>query len=148
LKPNIGVRQFQLDEMEHIVTIEKHSFAADAWDKKMFREYFRSCPDLFLVATLRRRIAGYVITCADSRSAELVSIAVDPRDRGRGAGKALLDETLAQLRARRIKTWWLTVETTNGSAIRFYEKYGFERTKLVKGYYSAKRDGWRMRLLV
>jgi len=38
------------------------------------------------------------------------------------------------------------VDVSNTSAIRFYEKYGFVETKRVKKYYSAGRDGWRMRL--
>ena len=90
-------------------------------------------------------MAGYSITCAGSRNAELVSIAVDPRDRSRGVGQALLDRTLAELRQRRVKTWWLMVWTTNEPGIRFYEKYGFTRVKIVKRYYGAHRDAWRMR---
>ncbi len=36
------------------------------------------------------------------------------------------------------------VSTTNAPALRFYRQYGFVRTRLVKRYYGAGRDAWRM----
>jgi ribosomal-protein-alanine N-acetyltransferase len=142
------VRQFQIGDIDDILAIERESFGRDAWSKKLFMEYFRQYPELFLIVKLGGRTAGYSITCAGSRSAELASIAVDPRHRRRGVGQALLDFTLAELRARRVKTWWLMVDTMNESGRGFYERYGFVRTKIVKSYYGRGRDAWRMRLAV
>ncbi len=139
------VRKFQLRDMDRILEMEQASFGKDAWDCKLFREYHRTWPELFLVATLNRRIAGYIITCAGSRNAELASIAVDPRDRRHGVGRAMLDHTLVELQTRQVRTWWLMVEVDNQAGLAFYRKYGFERTKLVKRYYGAGRDAWRMR---
>jgi len=148
LDPSIQVLPFQPRNLNRIVAIEQASFGEEAWDTKLLREYFRNSPELFFIAKLGRRIAGYILTVdlADSRSAELVSIAVDPGDRQRGVGKAMLDATRAQLRSRRIKTWWLMVGIANETAISFYERYGFTRTRLVKRYYGAGRDAWRMRM--
>jgi ribosomal protein S18 acetylase RimI-like enzyme len=132
--------------MVRVLEIEQLSFGADAWDEKLFLAFYRRCPDLFLVATMRRRIAGYIITCAGRRDAELASIAVDPRDRRHGVGETMLNHTLAELRTLRVKTWWLMVETENEPGLRFYEKFGFQRDKIVKRYYGAGRHAWRMRL--
>jgi len=96
-----------------------------------------------LIARLGRRIAGYSITRTSWRGAELESIAVDPRYRGRGVAQALLDATVAGLDAVTIR---LMVSTANAAALRFYRQYGFVRTRLVKRYYGAGRDAWRMRL--
>jgi len=141
----VEVRPAQARDLDRILEIEQASFGPDAWDRDLLLEYFRICPDLFLVARRARRIRGYIITCTGARNTELVSIAVDPADRLHGLGRAMLDQTLAQLRSRRVKTWWLMVETGNHPAIRFYENYGFVRTRRSKGYYGAGRDGWRMR---
>jgi len=146
LTSRIEVRRFEPVDLKRVLAIEQSSFAKDAWDQKLFLEYHRHCPDLFLIARLGRRVVGYAITCADSRNAELASIAVDPRERRRGVAKALLEYTHSQLRAKKIKTWWLMVATENEPGIRFYEEYGFKRTRLVKRYYGAGRDGYRMRL--
>lgn len=140
----VRVRQFQLSDLDRILPIEQASFQDDAWDEKLFRAFHRKCPELFLVATIRRRIAAYSITCAGSKNAELASIAVDRCHRRQGLGRDLLDHTLGELRARNIKTWWLMVDVDNQPGLRFYEQYGFERSKRVKRYYGAGRDGWRM----
>ena len=131
-----------------MLAIEQASFLEDAWDQKLFLAYHRRCPELFLVAMKARRVAGYIITSAGSRNAELASLAVDPRHRRHGVGRILLDHTLTELYRRRVKTWWLMVEVNNESAICFYERYGFVRGRRVRRYYGAGRDGWRMRLAI
>jgi len=127
-----------------VVEIERASFGKDAWPAELFVEYWRHNPELFLIARLGRRIAGYSITRTNWRGAELESIAVDPRYRGRGVAQALLDATLAQLPA--VVPLRLMVSTANEAALRFYRQYGFVRTRLVKRYYGKDRDAWRMRL--
>jgi len=144
----LRVRHFEIRDLDGVLAIEQASFLEDAWDQKLFLAYHRRCPELFLIATTDRRIAGYIITCAGARNAELASIAIDPRDRRQGIGRILLDHTLPELRTRRVKTWWLMVEVNNEAAIRFYERYGFVRAKRVKRYYGAGRDAWRMRLAI
>jgi [ribosomal protein S18]-alanine N-acetyltransferase len=139
------VRKFEIADLDRILAIEQVSFGNDAWDEKLFRAFYRKCADQFLIAKVGRHIAGYSITCAGSRKAELASIAVDPRDRRRGVAEALLNHTLRQLRLLRVKDWWLMVGVENEAAIRFYEKYGFKRQKMVKGYYGRGRNAWRMR---
>jgi ribosomal-protein-alanine N-acetyltransferase len=149
LDRSIQVQPFELSDLDRVVAIENASFGSEAWDRKVLLEYFRLSPELFLVAKVGRRIHGYsiTVTLARSGSAELVSIAVDPRERQRGVGRALVEATRAQLRARQMKSWWLMVRTTNESAIRFYEQCGFVQARLVKRYYGAGRDAWRMRTI-
>jgi ribosomal-protein-alanine N-acetyltransferase len=139
----VEVRRFTRRDLERVVAIERASFGQDAWQPELFLEYWRACPDLFLIARLRRRIAGYSITRTDWRGAELESIAVDPPYRGHGVAQALLKATVSQLRARTLR---LMVGTKNESALRFYERFGFTRVRKVKRYYGPGRDAWRMRL--
>ena len=148
LKRSVPVRRFELGDLDDVLTIERASFGRDAWSNDLFLEFFRRDPSLFLVACVGKRIVAYSITTAGLRRAELASIAVDPLDRGRGVARALLDFTLGRLRANHVKSWWLMVDVENAAAIRFYERYGFVTTKKVKGYYSARRDAWRMRMSI
>jgi ribosomal-protein-alanine N-acetyltransferase len=142
----IDVRRFQRRNLGRVVEIERASFGKDAWPAESFVDYWSESPELFLVARLGRRIAGYSITRTNWRGAELESIAVDPGYRGRGVAQALLDATKACLRKDGTRAWRLMVSTANARALRFYRQYGFIRTRLVKGYYGAGRDAWRMRL--
>jgi ribosomal-protein-alanine N-acetyltransferase len=141
----IEVRLFHRRDLGRVVEIERDSFGKDAWPAEAFAEYWRESPELFLIALLGRRIAGYSIARTDWRGAELESIAVNPQFRGRGVAQALLDATVARLPAVTLR---LMVSTTNAPALRFYRQYGFVRTRLVKRYYGAGRDAWRMRLNV
>ena len=148
MPPRIELRRFRAVDVNRILEIEEASFGRDAWDRDLFLDYFRRCPDLFLIAKRGRRIAGYSITCLGRGRAELVSLAVDPRDRQHGIGQTLFEATLAVLRSLGVKEWWLMVGTDNDPAIRLYESNGFVRARRAKGYYGARRDAWRMRLTI
>jgi [ribosomal protein S18]-alanine N-acetyltransferase len=146
MTPGIEVRPFRRRDLNRVVEIERASFGKDAWPAEAFADYWRESPELFLVARLGRRIAGYSITRISWRGAELESIAVDPRYRGRGVAQALLDATVPRVRVQGAGTLRLMVSTANASALRLYRQYGFVRTRLVKRYYGAGGDAWRMRL--
>jgi len=131
--------------MDRILEIEQLSFGKDAYDRNLFAEFFRKCGNLFLVAERRRRIWGYIVTCIGGQRAELISIAVDPAERGKGAASALLDSTLRRLRRRGIPRLVLMVRLTNRAARSFYEKYGFRKLRTVRRYYEDSEDGLLMR---
>ena len=113
MTPRIDVRPFERRNLGRIVEIERDSFGKDAWPDDLFVEYWRESPELFLVARHGRRIAGYSIALIHWRGAELESIAVDPRYRGRGVAQALLSATVARLRAEGTGTLRLMVSTAN-----------------------------------
>jgi ribosomal-protein-alanine N-acetyltransferase len=142
----VEIRPFRPADVERILEIERASFGRDAWPRSMFLGFARHCPDLFLVLKSGRRITGYSITCIAGEKAELTSIAVDPRVRRQGLAQALLDHTAAELRRRRVRSWWLMVRVDNEAAIAFYRGYGFTRTRQVRNYYEDGASGYRMRL--
>ena len=140
------VRRLRPSDLDRIQEIERASFGKDAYDRNLFAEYLHKCGELFLVAERDRRICGYAITCtrADGSSAELISIAVDPAARGKGAASVLMQSTLRRLRRRGIPRVSLMVKVTNDPARRFYEKWGFTRLRRIKEYYEDAQDGIRM----
>lgn len=142
----IDIRPFQRRDLKRVVEIESVSFGKDAWPAEAFIDYWRECPDLFLIARQGRHIAAYSITRTTWRGAELESIAVDPRYRGQGAAQTLLNATVERLGRQGAGALRLMVNTSNAAALRFYRQYSFVRTRLVKRYYGAGRDAWRMRL--
>ena len=142
------IRRAAPDDLDRIVAIEGASFGKDAYDCKLFAHFLRRCGDLFLVVERDRRVCGYSITCIRvSRGvakAELVSIAVEPRKRTRGAAAALLESTLRRLRRRCVEKINLVVRVGNRPALAFYQKFGFRRIRLVAGYYEDGADGIAM----
>jgi ribosomal-protein-alanine N-acetyltransferase len=56
---------------------------------------------------------------------ELLTIAVDPKSRGRGLGRALLAAAFSDLAMSPVKTMFLEVDETNTPAIALYRGFGF-----------------------
>jgi ribosomal protein S18 acetylase RimI-like enzyme len=143
-----SIRLLRFSDLDGILRIEHASFGKDAYDRNLFAEFHQKCGELFLVAVRHGNISGYSIACIGGKTAfyraELVSIAVDPKLRGKGIASALMDSTLRRLRRRGVRRLHLMVKVTNKTAIRFYEGYGFEKGRIVRGYYEDGADGWRM----
>ena len=143
------IRRARLEDLECIFAIELVSFGREAYDRKLFAGYLKKYGELFLVAEAGGKVCGYIITCmwavASGARAELVSIAVDPLRRHRGAASALLHSTLRRLRRRGVVWLRLMVRVDNVAACAFYEKEGFRRDRKVRGYYEDGGDGVRMK---
>lgn len=145
-------------DLDRIWEIEHASFGREAYDRKLFAYYMDKCGDLFLVAARRparagkaqprSKLCGYLIACLRggrlAGSAELVSVAVEPEVRGRGAASALLESALRRLARRGAERLTLVVRSSNGPARAFYEKYGFRRLRTVPRYYEDGGDGIAM----
>jgi ribosomal-protein-alanine N-acetyltransferase len=148
MAPRFSVRRLRTSDLDRILEIEHLSFGKDAYDRNLFAEFLHKCGDLFLVVERGRQICGYMVTCirgqGASGRAELVSVAVNPAERGKGAASVLMDSTLRRLRRRGIGRLGLMVRVTNVEARAFYEKYGFRKVRTVRGYYEDGADGWLM----
>jgi ribosomal-protein-alanine N-acetyltransferase len=140
----LHVRPFRLRDFDRLLHIEHASFGEDAYDRNLFADFYYKCGNLFLVAEGRRGVCGYSVTCIRGTRAELVSIAVDPKDRGRGVASALLESTLRRLRRRDVARFGLIVRRMNHPARAFYEKYGFRPRQVVRKYYEDGEDGLSM----
>ncbi len=77
----------------------------------------------FLVARDAGRVVGAVGLQITGRDAVLRSLVVDARWRGRGLGRALVDQALLYAGARGVQTAYLLTTTAD----RFFERLGFER---------------------
>jgi ribosomal-protein-alanine N-acetyltransferase len=141
-----SIRLLRFSDLDGILRIEHASFGKDAYDRNLFADLMHQCGELFLVAVNGRSVCGYMVTCTSGRtaSAELVSTAVAPRHRGKGIASALMASTLRRLRRRGVARFHLTVKVTNRIAIRFYERYGFHKSRIARGYYEDGAHGWRM----
>ena len=138
------IRRAGLADLDRILEIERSSFGREAYDRKLFAYYQERCGDLFLVSGRPGRVSGYMVTCVRGGRAELVSVAVDPACRQKGAASALLESTLRRLGRRGVSRLGLVVRVNNRPALAFYEKYGFRRMRLAHGYYEDGGDGIAM----
>jgi ribosomal-protein-alanine N-acetyltransferase len=141
----VEIVRFRPRHLARILEIERATFAEEPYTRAIFRGLYAECGELFLVAKLTRRIAGYIATCARDGRAEVISLAVDPEHRKKGLAAALLEHTLARLRESGVRSVELMVRVDNEEAIRFYRRLGFRRVQEVPNYYENRRAGLRMR---
>jgi ribosomal-protein-alanine N-acetyltransferase len=95
----------------------------------------------------RRRIAGFALIRIAADEAELLTIAVDPKWRGKRLGHALLRAAFDDLLRSPARRMFLEVSEDNGAAIKLYSREGFATISSRKGYY-PKPDGSQATALV
>jgi ribosomal-protein-alanine N-acetyltransferase len=145
----ISVRRAGLDDLEAILRVEEGSFGDNAWPREQFLDYFRHAErSMFLVASLNDRIVGYLLTFVRGDYADVDSLAVLPRYRRKGIGKALMQRSIALLRRRGFETVYLNVREDNETAIQLYESLGFRKARRINEYFEDGAAALRMRLQV
>lgn len=84
---------------------------------------------------LGRRVIGFAVSRMAADEAELLSIAIDAIQRGRGLSRNLLLTHLGHLAGRGVCKVFLEVEENNQPARRLYEWAGFEVVGRRERYY-------------
>jgi ribosomal-protein-alanine N-acetyltransferase len=84
---------------------------------------------------LGRKVIGFAVSRIGADEAEILSIAIDSSQRGRGLSRNLLSTHLGHLAGRGVRTVFLEVEENNRPARRLYERAGFATVGRRERYY-------------
>jgi ribosomal protein S18 acetylase RimI-like enzyme len=87
--------------------------------------FLRRNPGLSVVAELDGNVIGSILCGHDGRRGQFYHVSVDAAYRRHGAGKAMVAQCLANLRAEGIQKCGLVVFIHNESGSRFWENMGF-----------------------
>jgi ribosomal-protein-alanine N-acetyltransferase len=82
-----------------------------------------------------RQLIGFAVSRLAADEAEILSIAIDARHRGRGLSRDLLHTHLGHLAGRGVTRVFLEVEENNQPARRLYERAGFAVVGRRERYY-------------
>ncbi|MHA1186636.1 MAG: GNAT family N-acetyltransferase [Candidatus Heimdallarchaeota archaeon] len=151
------IRHAELSDLDEIYSIEKVCFdERDAFVEQVFH-YFLIRPkmEIFLVATTNEEILGFIIVQPKSRiHYTIITIDVLPEWRRKGIGKQLMlevEKEIISTNKRGIEVSKeveiqieLVVFEQNTAAKILYEKLGYEKTRIIKNYYSKNRNGIEM----
>lgn len=88
-------------------------------------------------ATIGGKLAGFIIARQAADEAEILSVAVMSRRRGRGLARNLLTLHLRRLAGLGTRAVFLEVDESNGPAIRLYDRAGFREVGKRPNYYAA-----------
>ncbi len=126
------IRSLTYADLPQVIAIERRSFPTP-WSLAMFVLELSKPSGVCLAAVSGERVAGYLVCSRYADVWHLMNIAVDPVSRRGGIATALLSEMLE--RAGREQAFTLEVRTSNGPAIRLYERFGFRPAGTRRRYY-------------
>ncbi|MGC9104935.1 MAG: ribosomal protein S18-alanine N-acetyltransferase [Thermoprotei archaeon] len=149
------VRSARFSDLNAIIRINRLSLPEN-YPSYFFEEHLRSFPEAFFVAEVDGQVVGYIMprvewgaSFFDSKNyvkkGHLVSFAVLEQYRRRGIGTALLSKFMEAMRDfYEVEEVYLEVRVSNVEAIRLYEKFGFQKVKILKHYYADGEDAYLM----
>jgi ribosomal-protein-alanine N-acetyltransferase len=109
----------------------------DPWSVETFWSELAHVPASrhYLVAEQDGDLVGYAGLVVAGNQADVQTLAVAAPAQGRGLGRLLLDALIAEARARDAAEVLLEVRAENAPARALYERAGFERIAVRRGYY-------------
>jgi ribosomal-protein-alanine N-acetyltransferase len=112
-----------------------HAAAFDSpWPPEAFADLLAS-PGVFALAVIDKAPVGLILMRAIAGEAEVLTLAVSPAHRRRGAGAALLQAGLDLAAAAGAETAFLEVASDNAAAVALYVSAGFAPVGRRAGYY-------------
>lgn len=124
-----------------LLPIEQQLFQPEPWSERLFwSELGQLDTRHYVVAVDGGGVVGYAGLCDYPDEAWVQTIAVAPAAQGTGLGSRLLLELLAETDRRHQRVVSLEVRADNLAARRLYERHGFTRTGVRRGYYPGGVD--------
>jgi [ribosomal protein S18]-alanine N-acetyltransferase len=90
-------------------------------------------------AMIGARLAGFIMSRLVEDEAEILSVAVARRQRGRGVARRMLDLHLRRLAGLGAHTVFLEVDEHNDPALLLYHRAGFREVSRRPNYYSGAK---------
>ena len=132
---DLTIRDARLEDSAAIAALlDQLGYPADAAAVARRLERLQIVGDRVVVADVDGAVAGLAhlqVTPAieyDRPAAKLAALVVDEAARGRGVGRALIDEVEREARARGCVLLYLTTSERRAAAHAFYEDVGLEHT--------------------
>jgi ribosomal-protein-alanine N-acetyltransferase len=135
----VEIRRLDLVDLSAIEAIEQRAYPTP-WSRSMFASELAKPTSICLGAFEGQELVGYVINSRYVDAWHVMNVAVEPEHRGRGIATALLERLFEVTRDDERRGYTLEVRVSNDHAIRLYEKLGFERRGIRRGYYTDNRE--------
>ncbi|MCR5161473.1 MAG: ribosomal protein S18-alanine N-acetyltransferase [Lachnospiraceae bacterium] len=138
LPEHLRIRQMEDGDLDQVTALEEKIFSIP-WTRDGFYESLHSQYTLYLVAETEK-IVGYCGYMRSFEDADICNVAVDPEMRCRGIGEAMLRRLMEEGRKDGIERYTLEVRVSNVSALRLYQKLGFEIVGKRKNFYALPTE--------
>ena len=135
----LEIRRLSLGDLDDVEAIEKRAYGTP-WSRSMFASELAKPASICLGAFEGERLVGYVINSRYVDAWHVMNVAVSPSHQRRGIATQLLEHLFDLTRDDERRGYTLEVRISNADAIRLYEKLGFERRGIRRGYYTDNRE--------
>jgi ribosomal-protein-alanine N-acetyltransferase len=139
--PSVTIEEAGMKDAAALASIHAASFARD-WSEDEIAALLRDETVSGLVVR-RANLLGtrspvaFVLMRTVADEAEILTVACDPRHRGRGHARRLIEALFRRLYHERVKAVFLEVDAGNEPALALYRRLGFRKVGERKGYYAA-----------
>jgi ribosomal-protein-alanine N-acetyltransferase len=135
----IEIRRLTLAELPEIEVIEQRAYHTP-WSRSMSASELAKGTSISLGAFEGDRLIGYIVNSRYVDAWHVMNVAVDPDFQRRGIASRLLERLFELTVDDDGRGYTLEVRVSNKEAIKLYEKLGFERHGIRRGYYTDNRE--------
>ena len=150
------IRRCEEKDLTSVISINMNTLP-EHYSDYFFESILRELPEAFVVAEVNDNIIGYIMCKIEFgfsnfrklgfvKKGHVVSVAVLDQHRGKGVGRALMLEGVNGVVSRKSDEIYLEVRISNESAIKMYEKLGFQIKSRLRTYYRDGEDAYLMAL--
>ena len=133
------IRALELADLDSIEAIEQRAYPTP-WSRSMFASELAKPTSICLGAFEGDELVGYVINSRYGDAWHVMNVAVDPDRHRRGIATRLLERLFELTDDEEGRGYTLEVRVSNKGAIKLYERLGFERHGIRRGYYTDNRE--------
>ena len=138
MNEQLEIRRLTYADLPQVIAIERRAFTTP-WSLAMFVLELSKPTGICLAALRDGRMVGYLVCSRYDTVWHLMNVAVDDRLLRQGIATALIDRLFAEADGPG-EQYTLEVRTSNGAAIRLYERFGFRAAGRRRGYYHDNRE--------
>lgn len=153
---NYIVRRCELEDIQAVIAINM-STLPEHYSDYFFEDLLKELPEAFIVSELDGKMVGYIMCKIEFgfsnfrklgfvKKGHVVSVAVIVEHRGKGLGKALMQEAMSGMISKKCDEVYLEVRVSNESAVKMYEHLGFVTKTRIRSYYRDGEDAYLMAL--
>lgn len=132
---NYLVRRMTERDLDEVMAIEQQVFTLP-WSKQSYMGELKNQFATYLVCDREAQLVGYIGIWVVFDEAHITNVAVDPKWRGQGLGRVLMEEAEKIARHKKTLRILLEVRPSNYAALSLYESLGYMETGRRRGYYS------------
>ncbi|MEN9464024.1 MAG: hypothetical protein RL217_205 [Pseudomonadota bacterium] len=131
----ISIRPAAAADFTAISAID-HSAHSHPWPSSVLKRYVEK-PHCTWVLEVDGQVLAFAVNTLVADEAELLTIAVSPKQQGLGYGRELMNFLQQSLSTQGAQNWYLDVRESNHKAIALYEAMGFCQAGVRPNYYPS-----------